>query len=153
MTTKLRFHADFPQKLRKEVEELLVKYTKLTERLVDEMDVRYEYAEVDGDNLAAINVSRRYRSATMYIFPRFFTLDPGERETTLAHEVAHILTIPTRKEVFRVIENWVPMESKEYVAGVFEEVDELVTDDLSRFFVALMNPEENPLVDLIKEAF
>ena len=133
----IKFDAKCPEEVENSIRSYLEEFYPVVQRWIDKFTVEFEVENEEGFE-AAIIVRREYKNARLFVTSEYLLLDEKERMHTIAHELAHILTSPLRVETRRIAEVWVPMETIEYVRGVFDNVEEQVVDDLAKFLVTCL---------------
>lgn len=132
MNPRITFHPNFPSALKRETREMLEPLLPLVEDL-EEIHLHVKGSGDEGlpSGEAAILVRRRYHIAHVWLDPVFYSLSPEDRRRTLLHELIHVRLDVFSREVFHVLEHWVPEAVEEYVQDRLEDAEETATDALA----------------------
>jgi hypothetical protein len=132
MNPRIIFHSTFPSALKRETRAALEPLLPLVQDL-EEVHLMVKGAGDEGlpTGEAAILVRRRYHVAHIWLDPVFYTLDEDTRRKTLLHELIHVRLDIFSREVFHVLEHWVPEAVEEYVKDRLEDAEETATDALA----------------------
>jgi len=125
---------EVPNALKLVIQVYLDDYLPFVGRIVDRFDVHFVTEEV-ADFELAVNVRREYRSATIFVAPKFLQLDEAAQRLAICHELCHIFTDPIYIAALDVVENFVPEEISPYVEEQIRKANELAVDDMSRFMI------------------
>ena len=130
-TPEILFHEDFPEELQPQVRRILEPHLHLA-RWIHTVKV---YLGSDEAMEASITVMRRYHIAHLDIHPNFFGLTWSERESTLVHELFHVVVDVFSREVKWVTQTWVEPETRTYVEGRLEDAEETLVDSLAHVYL------------------
>ncbi len=126
----IKFHDNFPENLRAELEEELFVLMYLVPE-INQLQVCLKGAESGIDGEAAIVPLRMYHTAHLYIDPSFWALDIQDKRRTLIHELMHIKIDILSRETFRIAEEFVPTEFRSYIEARIRDAEETLVDSLA----------------------
>lgn len=131
---KIIFHGDFPSRYVPEVKAALEGLGPFVEPFISSIRV---YFDQRGEGEAAITVLRRYNCANLSLNAQFFAQDSEERETILAHEVAHVLVDPIAREADHIIESFFSVEDPSLPAYLALKLEDAVEKSVDAIGLAL----------------
>lgn len=111
-------------------------------------------ADVGGGTAASMTPAPEYRTATLYLYPRWLSQSPPERERILRHEFIHLLTDPLKVEAITIAENFISITEQKaaylYATEQIRQRAEGVTQDINRM-LGLLPLAALPLVAFAEE--
>lgn len=138
---RIIFRHDFPHALRAQTRKELSAYTPLLRRDIAYLNVALVGANDDfvPTGLAAIQTSRPYHTATLWIDPTFFGESERVRAETLLHECFHVLTDTLVEEVETLVEHLDLGSMYPYIETRVAAARERCVDHLALTFWEMMN--------------
>jgi hypothetical protein len=125
---KLEYDKTIPRALRKLIAERVSAVTHLFPGWVNKLIVAYDGSDKD---VATVKPEYEYRFVTITLHRAFIEQDDWYE--SLVHEVAHSLVRPYVALVDRIVEAFVPENSKGFVYDELAKAEEAMVEDLAIF--------------------
>lgn len=143
---KFWFSEKLPVEVKNSVKDVLVKNEVLIPSWCNEVCICWDDGEDSVDFSAYVETQYAYRKADLYICPAFLREDAYDRDLTIKHELAHIVSSPLLFFVQQVTGIMVDEEDDKYTKLILresKEKSESMTEDLARIFLAMENKFNN----------
>ena len=125
---RISYSTTIPDALLPTVQQRINRVKQLFPLWVNKLTVRYDH---DKEDLAKALPQYEYRAMTVVLHPPFF--DDDDWESTLVHEVWHGIFRPYVQAVDRIVEKFVPEDSRQYVLDLLADKEEEVAEDSAIF--------------------
>lgn len=100
------YDADFPPELKTLIEEILAKYAWLCPLWLQELEIGW-YSD-ERESTAEMSVLSDYRSAKMWIYPRFLNCTRPKQFEAVVHELVHCFNVPLKTACLNALEDVAP---------------------------------------------
>lgn len=121
---KIVYSATIPDTVLDVVQQRIGRVKHLFPIWVHKLTVRWE---LNTEDIATAIPQYEYRQMTVVLHPHF--LDDDEWEATLIHEIWHGVFKPYVQAVDRMVKNFVPEDSRQYMLDLLAEKEEELAED------------------------
>lgn len=126
---KITYSATIPETIQGVIEQRVSRVKHLFPLWVNHLTIRYDGANIE--DIATALPQYEYRAMTVVLHPQF--LDDDDWEDSLIHEIWHGIFKPYVQAVDRIVEKFVPEDSRQYVLDMLTDKEEEVAEDSAIF--------------------